>query len=160
MLLSGLYLHLLHPPQVASLRQQLEQLQGGRAGGGGGGCGRDRGGVGGGCGPDAPCGRSLAAMEHAHRQALAELQRQHERQMKELEGEKDRLLEEETLATARGQLTTVFLFTCSFNHFKLCCQVCLSNCTSGFCPFECDVSRARLQIWCQCLLGCYWDLID
>lgn len=37
---------------------------------------------------------------------------------------------------------------------------CLSNCTSAFCPFECDVSRARLQIWCQCLLRCYWDLID
>ncbi len=81
--------------QVASLRQQLQQLQEGRGGGGGG--------VRGGCGPEAPCGRSLAAMERAHRQALAELQRQHERQMKELETEKDRLLLEETQDTARGQ---------------------------------------------------------
>lgn len=57
----------------------------------------------GGCGPEAPCGRSLAAMEQAHRQALEELQRQHGRQMKELEREKDRLLLEETQDTARGQ---------------------------------------------------------
>ncbi|XP_037648422.1 TRIO and F-actin binding protein b isoform X1 [Sebastes umbrosus] len=81
---------------VASLRQQLEQLQGG-----GGGGGRWGGGVRGGCGPEAPCGRSLAAMERAHRQALEELQRQHERQMKELETEKNRLLLEETQDTAR-----------------------------------------------------------
>lgn len=80
--------------QVASLRQQLEQLQ--RAGGRGGG------GVVGGCGPDAPCGRSLAAMERAHRHALEELQRQHDRQMKELEAEKARLLLEEAQDTARG----------------------------------------------------------
>nr|XP_046270401.1 TRIO and F-actin binding protein b isoform X2 [Scatophagus argus] len=86
--------------EVASLRQQLEQLQGGR-GGGGGGRGRDGGVVRGGCGPEAPCGRSLAAMERAHRQALEELQRQHNRQMKELENEKDRLLLEETRATAQ-----------------------------------------------------------
>ncbi|XP_069380972.1 TRIO and F-actin binding protein b isoform X2 [Paralichthys olivaceus] len=85
--------------EVASLRQQLEQLQqGGRRGGGGGGGGGD---VRGGCGPDAPCGRSLAAMERAHRQALEELQRQHERQIKELETEKDRRLLEETQDTAR-----------------------------------------------------------
>lgn len=83
--------------QVASLRQQLEQLQ--RAGGRGGGGGV---GVGGGCGPDAPCGRSLAAMERAHRHALEELQRQHDRQMKELEAEKARLLLEEAQDTARG----------------------------------------------------------
>ncbi|XP_068574820.1 TRIO and F-actin binding protein b [Cebidichthys violaceus] len=84
--------------EVASLRQQLEQLQGGggRWGGGGGG-----GGVRGGCGPEAPCGRSLAAMERAHRQAMDELQRQHERQLKGLETEKDRLLLEETRDTAR-----------------------------------------------------------
>ncbi|XP_068193599.1 TRIO and F-actin binding protein b isoform X2 [Antennarius striatus] len=80
--------------EVASLRQQLEELQGGRGRrGGGGGSG--------GCGPEAPCGRSLAAMERAHRQALEELQRQHNRQMKELESEKERLLLEETRDTAR-----------------------------------------------------------
>ncbi|CAK6960409.1 TRIO and F-actin binding protein b [Scomber scombrus] len=84
--------------EVASLRQQLEQLQqGGRVGVGG----RGGGGVRGGCGPEAPCGRSLAAMERAHRQALEELQRQHERQIKELEKEKGRLLLEETQDTAR-----------------------------------------------------------
>lgn len=86
--------------QVASLRQQLAQLQGGRGGGGGGSVG---GGVRGSCGPEAPCGRSLAAMERAHRQALEELQRQHDRQVKELETERDRLLLEETQDTARGQ---------------------------------------------------------
>lgn len=58
-----------------------------------------------GCGPEAPCSRSLAAMDSAHRQALEELQRQHERQIKELETEKDRLLLEETQDTARGQQT-------------------------------------------------------
>ncbi|KAM9345845.1 TRIO and F-actin binding protein b [Symphorus nematophorus] len=84
--------------EVASLRQQLEQLQGGRERGGG---GRDGGVVRSGCGPEAPCGRSLAAMERAHRQALQELQRQHDRQIKELEREKDRLLLEETQDTAR-----------------------------------------------------------
>lgn len=82
--------------EVASLRQQLEQLQGG-----GGGGGKWGGGVRGGCGPEAPCGRSLAAMDRAHRQALEELQRQHDRQIKELEAEKDRLLLEETQDTAR-----------------------------------------------------------
>ncbi|XP_040919215.1 TRIO and F-actin binding protein b isoform X2 [Toxotes jaculatrix] len=82
--------------EVASLRQQVEELK--RGGGGG---GRGGGGVRGGCGPQAPCGRSLAAMERAHRQALEELQRQHERQIKELEAEKDRLLLEETQDTAR-----------------------------------------------------------
>uniref|UniRef100_UPI003AAC7F1A TRIO and F-actin binding protein b n=1 Tax=Centroberyx gerrardi TaxID=166262 RepID=UPI003AAC7F1A len=82
--------------EVASLRQQLEQLQ--RGGGGG---GRVGGGVAGGCGPEAPCGRSLAAMERAHRQALEELQKQHDRQTKELETERDRLLLEETKATAQ-----------------------------------------------------------
>uniref|UniRef100_A0A3B4UXA0 TRIO and F-actin binding protein b n=1 Tax=Seriola dumerili TaxID=41447 RepID=A0A3B4UXA0_SERDU len=83
--------------EVASLRQQLEELQrGGRGGGGVGGRG-----VRGGCGPEAPCGRSLAAMERAHRHALEELQRQHDRQIKELEAEKDRLLLEETQDTAR-----------------------------------------------------------
>lgn len=91
--------------QVASLRQQLEQLQQGGRGGVGVG-GRGGGGVRGGCGPEAPCGRSLAAMERAHRQALEELQRQHERQIKELETEKGRLLLEETQDTARGQQAT------------------------------------------------------
>lgn len=67
--------------------------------------GRGGGGVWGGCGPEAPCGRSLVAMERAHRQALDELQRQHDRQIKELEMEKDRLLLEETQDTARGQQT-------------------------------------------------------
>ncbi|XP_065820768.1 TRIO and F-actin binding protein b isoform X1 [Labrus bergylta] len=76
---------------VASLRQQLEQLQGGGGGGG----------VRGGCGPEAACGRSLAAMERAHRHALEELQRQHERQIRELETEKERLLLEETQDIAR-----------------------------------------------------------
>lgn len=74
----------------------MEELQRGRGGGGG---------VRGGCGPEAPCGRSLAAMERAHRQALEELQRQHERQIKDLETKKDRLLLEETQDTARGQHT-------------------------------------------------------
>lgn len=69
---------------------------GGRGGGGGGGLRA-------GCGPEAHCGRSLAAMERAHRQALEELQKQHERQIKELETEKNRLLLEETQDTARGQ---------------------------------------------------------
>uniref|UniRef100_UPI0037E90EC7 TRIO and F-actin binding protein b n=1 Tax=Semicossyphus pulcher TaxID=241346 RepID=UPI0037E90EC7 len=77
--------------EVASLRQQLEQLQG-RGGGGG---------VRGGCGPEALCGRSLASMERAHRQALEELQRQHDRQIKEHETERDRLLLEETQDIAR-----------------------------------------------------------
>ncbi|KAM7386417.1 hypothetical protein PAMA_009167 [Pampus argenteus] len=83
---------------VASLRQQLEQLQQGGRGGAG---GRGGGGVRSGCGPEAPCGRSLAAMERAHRQVLEELQKQHDRQIKELEKEKDRLLLEETQDTAR-----------------------------------------------------------
>ncbi|KAG7505312.1 hypothetical protein JOB18_028861 [Solea senegalensis] len=85
---------------VASLRQQLEDLhQGGRGRGGigGGGGGEVRRG----CGPETPCGRSLVAMEQAHRQAVGELQRQHERQVKELETEKNRLLLEETQDTAR-----------------------------------------------------------
>ncbi|KAM7372358.1 hypothetical protein PAMP_009532 [Pampus punctatissimus] len=84
--------------EVASLRQQLEQLQQGGRGGAG---GRGGGGVRSGCGPEAPCGRSLAAMERAHRQVLEELQKQHDRQIKELEREKDRLLLEETQDTAR-----------------------------------------------------------
>ncbi|KAK5856672.1 hypothetical protein PBY51_008253 [Eleginops maclovinus] len=88
--------------EVASLRQQLQQLQGGGGGGGGGGrLGGGGGGVRGGCGPEAPCGRSLAAMDQAHRQALEALQRQHERQVKQLESEKERLLQEETRDTAR-----------------------------------------------------------
>ncbi|XP_020782902.1 TRIO and F-actin binding protein b isoform X2 [Boleophthalmus pectinirostris] len=78
--------------EVASLRQQLENLQGGGRGGGG---------QGKSCGPEAPCGRSLSAMERAHRQALEELKRQHDRQMRELQAEKDRLLLEETQATAQ-----------------------------------------------------------
>ncbi|XP_040046190.2 TRIO and F-actin binding protein b [Gasterosteus aculeatus] len=87
--------------EVASLRQQLEQLQvgGGRLGGGGGGGGGS--GVRGGCGPEAPCGRSLVAMERAHRQAMEELQKQHDRQLKELEAEQERRLQEETRDTAR-----------------------------------------------------------
>lgn len=90
---------------MASLRQQLEQLQhgGGGVGGGGGqgGRARGRGSVRVDCGPEAPCSRSLMAMERAHRQALEELQRQYERQMKEMESEKDRLLLEESRDTAR-----------------------------------------------------------
>ncbi|KAF3846778.1 hypothetical protein F7725_003856 [Dissostichus mawsoni] len=82
---------------VASLRQQLQQLQGG----GGGRLGGRGAGVRGGCGPEAPCGRSLLAMDKAHHQALEELQRQHERQVKQLESEKERLLTEETRDTAR-----------------------------------------------------------
>ncbi|XP_056143785.1 TRIO and F-actin binding protein b isoform X2 [Lampris incognitus] len=82
--------------EVASLRQQLERLQGGRGGG------RVGEGVAIGCGPEAPCGRSLEAMERAHRQALEELQKQHKRQTRELEMEKDRLLLEETRATAQA----------------------------------------------------------
>lgn len=88
---------------MASLRQQLEELQWQRGGGGGGAGGREGISVRGGCGPEATCSRSLAAMEHAQRQALEELQRQHERQMKELENEKNRLLLEETQDTTRGQ---------------------------------------------------------
>ncbi|KAG7216218.1 hypothetical protein INR49_029067 [Caranx melampygus] len=85
---------------VASLRQQLDELRrGGRGGVGGGGRGGE--GVQGVCGPEAPCSRSLAAMERAHRHALEELQRQHNRQVKELETEKERLLREETQDTAR-----------------------------------------------------------
>ncbi|XP_028268545.1 TRIO and F-actin binding protein b isoform X1 [Parambassis ranga] len=87
--------------EVASLRQQLENLQQGGRGGGGGRGGEGLGGVRGGCGPEAPCSRSLVAMERAHRQALEELQRQHERHIKELEAEKDRLLLEESQDTAR-----------------------------------------------------------
>ncbi|XP_075879715.1 LOW QUALITY PROTEIN: TRIO and F-actin binding protein b [Nelusetta ayraudi] len=89
--------------EVASLKQQLEQLLGGRGvpGGGREGGGGGGGSVAGGCGPVSPCGHSLAAMERAHRQALAELQRQHERQAAALEGEKERLLREEAAATAR-----------------------------------------------------------
>ncbi|KAM8844552.1 uncharacterized protein AB9W97_000078 isoform 1-T2 [Spinachia spinachia] len=83
--------------EVASLRQQLEQLQGdgggGRWGGGSG--------VRGGCGPEAPCGRSLVAMERAHRQAMEELQRQHDRQLKKLQADQERLLLQETRDTAR-----------------------------------------------------------
>ncbi|XP_029945235.1 TRIO and F-actin binding protein b [Salarias fasciatus] len=86
--------------EVASLRQQLEQLQQG-GGGGGGRRASVRGSVRTDCGPEAPCSRSLVAMERAHRQALEELQRQHDRQIKELESEKDRLLLEETRDTAR-----------------------------------------------------------
>ena len=85
--------------QVASLRQQLEQLQPGDGGGGGRGVGNVRGG----CGPEAPCSRSLVAMERAHRQALEELQKQRDRQIRELESEKNRLLLEETQDTARGR---------------------------------------------------------
>ncbi|XP_061702011.1 TRIO and F-actin binding protein b isoform X3 [Syngnathoides biaculeatus] len=80
--------------EVASLRHQLEQLQ---QGGGRGGVG----GLPGGCGPNGPCGRSLTAMDRAHRQAMEELQRQHERQMAELEMEKNRLLLEEIQDTSR-----------------------------------------------------------
>ncbi|XP_010777338.1 TRIO and F-actin-binding protein-like [Notothenia coriiceps] len=88
--------------EVASLRQQLQQLQGGGGGGRLGGRLGGRGaGVRGGCGPEAPCGRSLLAMDKAHHQALEELQRQHERQVKQLESEKERLLTEETRDTAR-----------------------------------------------------------
>ncbi|XP_024128213.1 TRIO and F-actin binding protein b isoform X2 [Oryzias melastigma] len=76
--------------EVASLRQQLGQLEGGGGEG-----------LWGGCGPTAPCSRSLAAMERAHQQALEELQKQHERQIGEMESEKERLLLEETQDTAR-----------------------------------------------------------
>lgn len=74
----------------------------------------------GGCGPEAPCCRSLAAMERAHRQALEELQRQHERQMKELESKKNRLLLEETQDTARGQLTSVAHISFRINSLDFC----------------------------------------
>ncbi|XP_075309617.1 TRIO and F-actin binding protein b isoform X1 [Odontesthes bonariensis] len=84
--------------EVASLRQQLEQLQHG----GGGGVGRGRGSVRGGCGPEAPCSRSLVAMERAHRHALDELQKQHERQIRKLDGEKSRLQLEDSQDTARA----------------------------------------------------------
>ncbi|XP_024246241.2 TRIO and F-actin binding protein b isoform X2 [Oncorhynchus tshawytscha] len=82
--------------EVASLRQQLERLQGGGCGGGGGG------GVGGGsCGREATCGRSLQAMERAHKQVLEELQKQHARETRELERDRDRVLREETQDTAQ-----------------------------------------------------------
>ncbi|XP_041851458.1 TRIO and F-actin binding protein b isoform X2 [Melanotaenia boesemani] len=82
--------------EVASLRQQLEQLQQG-----GGGEGRVGGNVRGGCGSEASCNRSLTAMEHAHRHALEELQKQHERRIRELESEKSRLLLEDSQDTAQ-----------------------------------------------------------
>uniref|UniRef100_A0A8C7PV17 TRIO and F-actin binding protein b n=1 Tax=Oncorhynchus mykiss TaxID=8022 RepID=A0A8C7PV17_ONCMY len=79
--------------EVASLRQQLERLQGG-------GCGGGR--VGGGsCGREATCGRSLQAMERAHKQVLEELQKQHARETRELERDRDRVLREETQDTAK-----------------------------------------------------------
>eukprot|EP00063_Salmo_salar_P073874 XP_014048709.1 PREDICTED: TRIO and F-actin-binding protein-like [Salmo salar] len=79
--------------EVASLRQQLERLQGGGWGGGR---------VGGGsCGRDATCGRSLQAMERAHKRALEELQKQHARETRELERDRDRVLREETQDTAQ-----------------------------------------------------------
>ncbi|KAL6457415.1 hypothetical protein MHYP_G00343780 [Metynnis hypsauchen] len=79
--------------EVASLRQQLERVQGGGGVCGGCVCGRMCGGV---------CGVSLEQMERAHRQALEELQRKHERHTAELERERERLLQEETQATARA----------------------------------------------------------
>ncbi|KAL7829929.1 hypothetical protein AOLI_G00308140 [Acnodon oligacanthus] len=79
--------------EVASLRQQLERVQGGGGMCGGCVCGRMCGGV---------CGVSLEQMERAHRQALEELQRKHERHTAELERERERLLQEETQATARA----------------------------------------------------------
>uniref|UniRef100_A0A8C7GK15 TRIO and F-actin binding protein b n=1 Tax=Oncorhynchus kisutch TaxID=8019 RepID=A0A8C7GK15_ONCKI len=80
--------------EVASLRQQLERLQGGGCGGGGR--------VGGGsCGREATCGRSLQAMERAHKQVLEELQKQHARETRELERDRDRVLREETQDTAQ-----------------------------------------------------------
>lgn len=102
---------------MASLRQQLEHLKKGGVGGGvgGGETGRKKeeeagGGGGGGprgeCGPLAPCGRSLRAMELAHRHALEELQRQHAREVQELQQERDRLLKEETQATEKGNAAT------------------------------------------------------
>uniref|UniRef100_A0A8C9RVM5 PH domain-containing protein n=1 Tax=Scleropages formosus TaxID=113540 RepID=A0A8C9RVM5_SCLFO len=73
--------------EMASLRVQVEQLQRGS---------------GAHCGPEAPCGRSLEAMEKAHREALEELQRQHVREVRELQGERDRLLREESQATVQA----------------------------------------------------------
>ncbi|XP_066531050.1 TRIO and F-actin binding protein b [Hoplias malabaricus] len=75
--------------EVASLRQQLERVQG-------------VGSVCVGCGCGGVCGASLEQMERAHRQALQELQRKHDRQIAELERERERLLQEETQATARA----------------------------------------------------------
>ncbi|KAL4658030.1 TRIO and F-actin-binding protein-like isoform X2 [Arapaima gigas] len=79
---------------VASLRQQLEQLENGGGGVGAGGVCHG--------GSGSPCGRSLVAMERAHRQALLELQRCHDREMRELERERDKLLQEEAQATAQA----------------------------------------------------------
>ncbi|KAL4647871.1 TRIO and F-actin-binding protein-like isoform X1 [Arapaima gigas] len=78
--------------EVSSLRVQVEQLQQGRGSRGG----RRQ------CGPAASCGRSLEAMERAHREALDELQRQHVREVKDLQGGRDRLLQEETQATVQA----------------------------------------------------------
>uniref|UniRef100_A0A674BW92 TRIO and F-actin binding protein b n=1 Tax=Salmo trutta TaxID=8032 RepID=A0A674BW92_SALTR len=105
--------------EVASLRQQLERLQGGGWGGGR---------VGGGsCGREAMCGRSLQAMERAHKQALEELQKQHARETRELERDRDRVLREETQDTAQGQGS------------KLCIDV-ISTPIQGYLLFEaCDV---------------------
>lgn len=58
---------------------------------------------GGSCGREATCGRSLQAMERAHKQALEELQKQHARETRELERDRDRVLREETQDTAQGQ---------------------------------------------------------
>uniref|UniRef100_A0A8C7FG43 TRIO and F-actin binding protein b n=1 Tax=Oncorhynchus kisutch TaxID=8019 RepID=A0A8C7FG43_ONCKI len=90
--------------EVASLRQQLERLQGGGWGGGRMG--------GGSCGREATCGRSLQAMERAHKRALEELQKQHARETRELERDRDRVLREETQDTAQGQRSQVYILSC------------------------------------------------
>ncbi|XP_023670333.2 uncharacterized protein [Paramormyrops kingsleyae] len=77
--------------EVALLKAQVEQLQKVRFA-------RE----GGKCGLEAPCGRSLEAMEKAHREVLEELQRRHEREVRKLEVERDRLLREEAQATAQA----------------------------------------------------------
>lgn len=109
---------------MASLRQQLERLQGGGWGGGR---------VGGGsCGREATCGRSLQAMERAHKQALEELQKQHARETRELERDRDRVLREETQDTAQGQGSWG-------QGSKLCIDVICTP-IQGFLLFEaCDV---------------------
>nr|XP_046186498.1 TRIO and F-actin-binding protein-like [Oncorhynchus gorbuscha] len=58
-------------------------------------------GGGGSCGREATCGRSLQAMERAHKQVLEELQKQHTRETRELERDRDRVLREETQDTAQ-----------------------------------------------------------
>ncbi|KAI7804080.1 putative TRIO and F-actin-binding protein, partial [Triplophysa rosa] len=79
--------------EVASLRQQLVTLQGGREGPQAGWAGLG--------GAESRCIESLQQMERVHRETLEEMEKQHAQQIRALERERDALLREETEATAR-----------------------------------------------------------